>query len=380
MVSIIRWQEKPPDKEDGSMDQSVATQPAFSSQTHPVEVIGIDLGDRWSRFCALDAAGNVKEEGRVQTTSMGFAAAFGTLPRTRIVIEVGAHSPWISRLLQAEGHEVIVANPRKVRAIYQSDRKNDQLDARMLARLGRVDVNLLSPVEHRSSEVQNDLALIRSRNALVSARTQLINTARGMVKSTGGRLPKSTTAAFAGKVGMLIPVELKATLTPLLRSIQGLTEQIDRYDERVEQLADRKYPETRLLRQVKGVGPLIALTYVLTIEDPGRFRRSRQVGSFLGLRPRQSESGESAPQLGISKSGNNHLRWLLVQAAHYTLSRLAPDSRLRRWGLELARRGGKNAKRRAVVAVARKLAVLLHRLWVTGEVYDPFYGLAEKTA
>jgi transposase len=286
----------------------------------------------------------------------------------------------VSRLLQAQGHDVVVANPRKVRLIYESDRKNDRLDARMLARLGRVDVSLLSPVQHRSCEVQADLALVlvRSRDALVAARTQLINSVRGMVKSMGGRLPRSTTAAFAGKVKLLIPAKLKAALEPLVRCIHTLREQIRRYDERVEQLADKKYPEMRLLRQVKGVGPLIALTYVLTIENPTRFQRSRQMGSFLGLRPRQCEFGSSAPQTGISKCGNNHLRWLLVQAAHYILSRLAPDSRLRRWGLQLASRGGKNGKRRAVVAVARKLAVLLHRLWVTGEVYEPLYGLTAE--
>jgi len=360
------------------MKQTLATIPVCSPSTTPREVIGIDLGDRWSRYCVLDQAGTVIEEDRVRTTPEALTARFGQEAATRIVIEVGAHSPWVSRLLQGQGHDVVVANPRKVRLIYESDRKNDRLDARMLARLGRVDVSLLSPVRHRSREVQADLALVRSRDALVAARTQLINSVRGMVKSMGGRLPRSTTAAFAGKVDLLIPAELKPALRPLVRCIQTLTEQIGGCDERVEQLADKKYPETRLLRQVKGVGPLIALTYVLTVEDPNRFQRSRQMGSFLGLRPRQCESGNSAPQLGISKCGNNHLRWLLVQAAHYILSRLAPDSRLRRWGLQLAARGGKNGKRRAVVAVARKLAVLLHRLWVTGEVYEPLYGLATE--
>jgi transposase len=208
-----------------------------------------------------------------------------------------------------------------------------------------------------------------------SSRTQLVNAIRGMVKSVGGRLSKCTAAAFADHALPQVPESLKPAVAPLLKSVQVLTEQIRRYDEHIERLADEKYPETRLLRQVKGVGPLIALTYVLTIEDPTRFRRSRDVGSFLGLRPKQFESGDSSPQLGISKAGNNHLRWLLVQAAQYTLSRLAPESRLRQWGLALMMRGGKNAKKRAVVAVARKLAVLLHRLWVTGEVNEPLYGI-----
>ena len=202
------------------MKQALAAASICSPQTQLREVIGIDLGDRWSRYCVLDQAGTVIAEDRVRTTPETFTAKFGDLPPTRIVIEVGAHSPWVSRLLQGQGHDVIVANPRKVRLIYESDSKNDRLDARMLARLGRVDVNLLSPVQHRSSEVQADLAIIRSRDALVAARTQLINTVRGMVKSMGGRLPRSTTGVFAEKVGMLIPAELKAALEPLVRSIR----------------------------------------------------------------------------------------------------------------------------------------------------------------
>ena len=142
-----------------------------STSRHPREVIGIDLGDRWSRYCVLDQAGKVTEKDRIRTTPQALAAIFGKLPPTRIVIEVGAHSPWVSRLLQAQGHDVVVANPRRVRLIYESDHKNDRLDARMLARLGRVDVSLLAPMQHRSCEVQADLALVRSRDALVAART-----------------------------------------------------------------------------------------------------------------------------------------------------------------------------------------------------------------
>jgi transposase len=250
----------------------------------------------------------------------------------------------------------------------------------MLARLARVDANLLAPIHHRGAETQADLAVIRGRDSLVAARTQLINAVRGTVKKLGGRLPKSTSAAFTGKVSARIPSELKVALEPLLRSIASLTEQITKADEQIARLAEEKYPETRLLRQVKGIGPLIALTYVLTVGDPHRFAKSRTVGRYLGLGPRQRESGASAPQLGISKAGNNHLRRLLVQAAGYILGPLAPDSGLRRWGLGLAAKGGKNGKRRAVVAVARKLAVLLHRLWVTAEVYEPLYGIESEAA
>jgi transposase len=338
--------------------------------------IGLDLGDRWSRYCVIDVRGAVVKEDRVRTTPEALEEAFRVIQPSKIVLEAGTHSPWASRLLERLGYRVIVANARKVRLIYQSDRKNDRLDAQMLAKLGRVDVSLLAPVQHRSLETQIDLMVVHGRDVLVSARVQLINAVRGLIKSMGGRLPASTTAAFAGKVASLIPPPLKHALVPLLKSIQHLSEQIRRCDRQVEELARKKYPQTRLLQQVKGVGPLISLAYVLTLENPARFQESRMVGSYLGLQPKQSQSGNSSPQLGITKSGNGFLRRMLVQAAQYILGPLAPDCRLRRWGLELSRRGGKNSKKRAVIAVARKLAVLLHKLWVTGEVYEPLYGIA----
>ena len=362
------------------MKEAMQSASGVSAPQSTGNTIGVDLGDRWSRYCVLDGNGLVVEEDRVRTTAAALEQQFKDKPATRTVLEAGTHSPWVSRLLERHGHQVIVANARKVRLIYESDRKNDRLDARMLARLGRVDEALLAPIHHRGAEAQADLAVVRSRDALVAARTQLINAVRGTVKAVGGRLPKSTSAAFSRKAVLLIPPELKLGLEPVLASITALSEQIRRADEQVIRLAEEKYPETRLLRQVKGVGPLIALTFVLTLEDPYRFSNSRTVGSYLGLRPRQRESGNNAPQLGISKAGNNHLRWLLVQAANYILGPLAPDSRLRRWGLQLASAGGKNGKRRAVVAVARKLAVLLHRLWVTAEVYEPFHGIEAQAA
>lgn len=349
-----------------------------SATTFPnSSVVGLDLGDRWSRFCLLDNAGRVEEEDRVRSTDQALEARFGSLPPMRFVIETGTHSPWVSRLLKDMGHSVVVANARKLRMIYESNRKNDRLDARMLARLGRADVELLAPIRHRSAKAQADLAVVRGRDALVAARTQLINACRGMVKAMGGRLPKCTTAAFVGKVKTAIPPELQAALRPLLASIRVLSEQIESCDRKIRSLAAKEYPQTKLLQQVKGVGPLVALTYVLTLEDPHRFASSRAVGSYLGLCPRQSESGNSAPQLGVTKAGSGHLRRLLVQSAQYTLSSLAADSRLRRWGLELASRGGKNGKRRAVIAVARKLAVLLHKLWVTGQAYEPLHGISQ---
>lgn len=265
---------------------------------------------------------------------------------------------------------MIVANPWKVRLIAASITKSDRSDAETLARLGRVDPKLLSPVTHRTPSAHADLAVIHARQALVACRSLLINHVRGAVKPFGVRLPACDAHAFHKKVAGMVPTNLAPALGPLIELIARLTAGIRAADARVEQLSEERYPETRVLRQVQGVGPLIALTYVLTISDPNRFQSSREVGPYLGLVPRRRESGERTPQLSISKAGDKYLRVLLVNGAHYILGYRGPDTDLRRWGMKHAG-GGKAAKKRAVVAVARKLAVLLHRLWVTGEVYIP---------
>jgi transposase len=333
--------------------------------------IGLDLGDRSTHYCILNEAGEVILEHSLPTTPKGIHQVFGGIPRSRIALETGSHSPWVSRQLTQLGHEVIVAHARNVRLIGESSRKDDQLDARTLARLARIDPCLLGPVKHRSAKAQIHLTVIRARAGLVSARTALVNAARGLTKSYGERLRKCGTRQVNRDLAAGLSAELRDALEPLLAEVEALNERIAEYDRRIEQIAKEVYPEVFLLKQVKGVGTLIALTFVLTLEDPHRFRRSRDVGCFLGLRPGRRNSGMSEPQLHISKEGDRYLRTMMVQGAHYILGPFGEDSDLRRWGLQLAERGGKNAKKRAVVAVARKLAVLLHRLWVSGEVYEP---------
>lgn len=336
---------------------------------------GIDVGDRYSHLCLLDnQSGEVIEEGRISTNPEAFERRFSGSERMRVAIEAGTHSPWISRLLEGCGHEVLVANARKLKLIYAGGRKNDKLDAENLARLARLDPRLLSPVEHRGETSQAHLALVRSREALVGARTKLVNHVRGAVKSFGARLPKCNAESFHRKVRERVPEALAPALEPLLETIASLTVRIREYERELEVLSRELYPETALLRQVGGVGPITALSFVLVLEDPGRFEASRSVGAYLGLAPGQDQSGESDPQQRISKRGDEMLRKLLVQGAHYLLGPFAKDSDLRRHGEKIAGRGGKNAKRRAVVAVARKLSVLLHRLWVTGETYQPLYN------
>jgi transposase len=353
--------------------KKISTVQAFGNEILKEQklTIGVDLGDRWSFYCVLEEAGKIILEQKVSTTPEAMKQTFSRIPQSRIALETGTHSPWVSRLLAELGHEVIVAHAQKVQLITKSNRKDDRHDARTLARLARIDPELLGPIRHRSVQAQIHLTVIRARAELVSARTALVNAARGLVKSYGQRLPKCGTQQVGRELAAALSSELRDVLEPLLKEIESLNEGIKEYDARMEKIAKEVYPEVSLLKQVKGVGTQIALTYVLTIEDPHRFLKSREVGCFLGLKPGRRNSGESEPQKRISKEGDRYLRTMMVQGAHYILGPFGADSDLRRWGLKLAERGGKNAKKRAVVAVARKLAVLLHRLWVSGEVYEP---------
>jgi len=346
------------------------------SRERPKVTAGLDLGDKYSYLCLIDTdSGEVIEEGRLRTTPEALRRRFASeRPPMRIALETGTHSPWVSRLLEGLGHEVLVANARKLRLIYSNKRKTDEVDAENLARLARVDPKLLYPLKHRGEDSQAHMAIIRSRQALVDCRTQLVNHVRGAVKSFGARLPKCPARSFHKRAPEHIPEALMPALKPLLEQIGSLTERIRQYERQLETISKEHYPETDLLRQVEGIGPLTALTFVLTLEDPYRFEKSRSVGAYLGLVPATDRSGERDPQRRISKEGDEMLRKLLVGSAHYILGPFGSDSDLRRHGEKIAARGGKNAKKRAAVAVARKLSVLLHRLWVTGEVYDPLYN------
>jgi transposase len=344
----------------------------------PDITVGLDLGDRFIHYCMLNREGEMIEEGRMQSSEAALRKHFADEPMMRIAVEAGTHSPWVSRLLRQLGHQVIVANPRKIRAITHSESKNDSNDAEQLARFAACDPKLLSPIEHRSEQRQQDLNLIHARATLVRARTMIVNAARGLVKSAGGRLPSCSTESFPDRAQAAIPAPLVEVATPLLKQVALLTAQIDLMDKQIDKLV-KKYPEILLLRTTPGVGPLVAACYVLTL-DRADGMDNRQAGAYLGLRPRQSQSGDSDPQRRISKTGNTYLRSLLVQSAQYVLGRYGPDSALRRWGLKLAASGGKRGKKRALVAVARKLAVILHSMWGSGKPFQAFPQLTTAVA
>ena len=335
--------------------------------------IGIDLGDKNNTVCVLDSQGKIHHKEEIDNNQKSLLTFIKDYTKATIAIEAGTHSPWISRLLIGMGHNVLVGNPRKLRSIWQSEKKHDMRDAEMLARIARFDPDLLYPVQHKSKEAQADMSLLHSREALIKQRSSLINHVRGTVKSFGARIVNCNTESFHNQALSQVPEELKNTVGQVLEIIESLSQQIKVFDKKIEAICQEKYPETELLRAIKGVGPITALAYILTLQDPQRFARSRQVGSYIGLVPRRDQSGEIDKQLRITKAGSPYLRKLLVNCAHYILGHFGEDCDLRRFGLRIASKGGKNAKRRAVVAVARKLSVLMHRLWQYGEIYDPLH-------
>ena len=337
----------------------------------PLATVGLDLGDLNSNACMLNRAGIEVGEFLMGTTPEGFEQFFRELPAgSLIVLEVGTHSPWASRLLRELGFTVRVVNARK---ISKRRIKTDRRDARMLARKGYEESADLVEVHHRGEQQQKDLLVVQARATLVGTRTDLINVARGTVKGFGYRLEAMDTDNVTSAMADDLPVDIAGPIKALLRTVESINLELELLDDEIKQLI-KQYPATKEMMKIRSVGEVTALTFVLTIGDAERFSSSRTVGVAVGLTPNKDQSGQNDPQLGISKAGNEYMRGLLVQCAQLTLSKRGGDSDIRRWGLKLQGKGTDgHQKKRAVVAVARKLAVLMHKLWSSGAAYDPFY-------
>ena len=329
---------------------------------------GIDVHLKTSDLCLLSPAGKVLERERFASTQAGFRKQFEGVARMRVVMESGGSTPWIYRLLCALGHEVVVVNPRRLRLIAESTLKSDRIDAEILARLSRFDLELLRPVYQRSPAGQELRTKIRVRSTLVRTRVALINQIKGTLRSQGVRFSSMTASSFVAKWGEAkIPRAMRALLEPLVGAIGELTDRIEAVQRELVALS-RSDELLERLQEVPGVGPLVSVSFLAWVDRVDRFKKSRDVGACLGLRPAVRASGGSLHSGHISREGDKEMRWLLVQAAHAALA-VHRDSALKRWGESLANQAG---KKKAIVAMARKLAVLLHRLWVTGESYRPF--------
>jgi transposase len=343
--------------------------------------VGVDLADRSSAICVVGPDGKVVRRETIPTCADALRARFSEGIYDRVVIEACTNAPWVGWLLEECGQRLLVAHPRSIGLIHKATRKNDQRDAEKLARLARADESLVHPTHLRSRERQETLSDIRARAALVATRTHLVNTTRALAKMVGTRLPRCTPGGLPDMIAELPDhcSTLRATLQPLSASIVELGAQIRSTEKKLTRHCER-FPETRRMLGIHGVGPVTALTFALVIDDPQRFPRTRDVGPYLGLAPRQDQTGDSDPSLHISKAGNRYLRGLLTQCAKKILSKNAPDTDLKRWGLRLAGNGGKRAKHVATVAVARRLAVTLLAIWKSGNDYEPNRGDAMTTA
>jgi len=342
-------------------------------------VVGLDVGDRTVDMCVLEcASGKVLSRAKVPCEREAMRRVFGALPKqARVVLESGTHSPWIARLLHEVGLEPFVADARQIKLIAQGKRKSDRRDAELLARLGASE-GLLARVDVREETLQRHRSRLKLRHGLVQSRTRLINEVQGVVKSLGHRIPRCSVEAFPLRAWNALPQTLREDVLVNLLAIRKLTRAIRRHDRELEELAERTYPEVARLRQVSRVGPLTSLALVLVIgKDPQRFRNGRLLAAYLGLTPGRNQSGALDPDVRITSTGDSYVRQLLVSAAHGILTR-GPDSDLRRWGLALAARYGPKKRKRAAVAVARKLAVLLYRLLVSGKPYEPLRNAERK--
>lgn len=336
-------------------------------------IIGVDLGDIKHAICVTDKDGIILKEYFITNTKQSFKKLTDTYPQSLVAIEVGTHSPWVSRYLTQLGAKVVVANARKLRAIYTNERKSDELDARMLAKIVRLDIDLLHPVTHQTEDQQRDSLLIKLRNSLTKQRVSNVLTVRFTLKSLGIRLKSVSTEAFANNARRQLqeqPEILTLISAPLI-ILDTLNEQIKSLDKQIEQLIALKYPAAQHLQKIPGIGPITSLAFVLHVSDPDRFENLRDVGAYLGLVPRRDQSGKMDKQLSISKTGNTYLRCLLVQAAQYILGHFGPECDLKTHGLKLAAKGGKAAKRKAVIATARKLSVIMLAMWKNKSEYNP---------
>lgn len=344
-----------------------------STRMQPVVTIALDVGDRKTHLAEFHGRA-VARTSSLPTSRQAVTREFGSRGPVRVVMEVGSQSPWMSELLRSFGHEVQVVDARRTAKLMRDGHKTDGRDRVTLGMLAVGVPELLGDIKHRPPEAYADIAVLRARDQMVRARTSFIQAIRGMLKTQAIRLPSFSAPAFAKKALPLVPESFRPALEPLFKLLRDLEVEIRRYDVLLEQIAIARYPVTSRLRKVNGVGPLTSLAYVLSVFDPQRFRKSRAVGAWVGLCPKKKQSGDSDPQLSITREGNPYLRRLLVSSAQYIVGPFGKDSMLRRFGLQLCQRGGKNAKKRAVVAVARKLAVLLHRLWISDQPYDPLRG------
>ena len=333
--------------------------------------VGLDLASKISTYHVLDASGETVCTGTVRTQRADLERTFAPVVPAVIAMETGSVSRVADEVLSSQGHTVVVGNPRRIAAIFSNVKKCDKVDAAMLAELVRVSPRLLSPIQHRTATAHGGLTLIRARDANVRARATQINLVRGMAKSYEFQLPSCDAENFTRVVRPLVDqTEFGQMLAPTLDVIAAQTVAIAQFDAKIKAYSDKHVPQAKQLAAIPGVGPLTAMAFALTVDDPHRFPNYRAVGAYLGLVPRRDQSGDVDKRLPITKCGDPLTRRLLVQCGQVILQERTKPTDLKRFGERLMGTVGSRRKR-AVVAVARKLAVHMWTIMRSGKDYDP---------
>jgi transposase len=321
--------------------------------------VAIDLHDEYSQICVMNDSREVLAEAKVPTTRAALSDFFSQRASARVVFEAGPHSLWVSELLTELTHEPMVCHPRRVRLIAESRNKNDRVDAELLARLSLSDLELIKPIQQRSRDTLGERSIVRTRAALVQTQKQLRTMLRGLVKPFGVRLPRAKKKALLEAADTELPPMVRKSVDALLATLATVGEQIRELDKEVERLADQHAAAARL-QTIPGVGPLVAITFIYAIEDPARFA-AKDVGPYTGLTPsNRSSAGKKLSPKDRARPGDPYLRSLLVQSA-WTLLNSRSQSDLAQWGRGLLDRIG---SKKAPIAVARKLATLMHHVWL----------------
>lgn len=333
-----------------------------------MEDCGIDLAMRSSSICMMDGRGGVVAERVVATEESAFRVLFGGRNRMRCVLEASPLAEWAAEVLEGLGHEVIVIDPRKAKGVIATKKKTDKLDARNLAKMGRT--GWYTEVHRKSGQARATRTFLQARHGLVQTALAQGARIRGLLRAHGIKVGQVPESQFAARVQRLAG-EKNPLLWPMLEPLVAVWRQALESAEQmrrqlIRQAAQAEVP--RRLMTVPGVGPIVASAYAATIDDPRRFRSGNQVAAYVGLVPSVVQSGELDVHGHITREGDGLLRGYLVEAAHVLLTRTCRTCALKRWGLKLAKKKGHGKAR---VAVARKLAALLHHLWITGESFDP---------
>jgi transposase len=334
------------------------------------QYVGLDVSLRMTALCVVDESGGVIAEGKVasEPEALGGWLREHAPAARRIGMETGPLAVWLWNGLKERGLPVHVIDARHAKAgLTLQASKTDRNDARGLAQIMRT--GWFKEVQVKSTAAHLLRALLASRGMLVATRCALENQIRGLLKTFGLVLGKAGRRRFEVRLRELLAAEprLGRLVTPLLEVRRSLVEQIQTYDRCLVAIA-RRHAVVRRLMSVPGVGAVTAVAFVAAIDDPSRFRRSRHVGAYFGLVPRRYQSGEVDRPGRISKAGDQLVRTLLYEAANALLTRSRQPSALKAWAEAIAARSG---RKKAKVALARRLAVMLHRLWRDGTAFVP---------